>query len=200
MQEINYARLLFHVFGGLFGAAVAWVFPFPEILTISITFFGIAVIIEILRSRSREFDDLFRARYATLMKPTEHGTILGFTWVTGAALLLGFLQDFRPMVLGMLVWAFADPMAMIAGKTIRDARPITKGKTLEGSIAFFLTATLTAALVLFSFEDNTLTITVMAPAIGAVGTFAEAISRKILIDDNFSIPLFVGLTAFFFLV
>ncbi|MFA6511702.1 MAG: hypothetical protein WCV86_01055 [Patescibacteria group bacterium] len=198
-SAINYKRTIFHVCGGMFGMLVALTFPFPEILVISSTFFGIALIIEVMRNRSLSFHDEFVSKFGMLMKPTERGTVLGFTWTVGATLLLSFLQDFRPMAVGMLVWTFADPMAMLAGRLLPNTRRLAEGKTLEGTIAFFLTATLVAALFLITVTTKH-PVYVMAPVIGAAGAFVELISRQIKIDDNFSIPLVAGLVTYFLVI
>lgn len=197
--KVNISRTIFHVCGGLFATFIALIFPFPEIVIISGTFFMIAVIIEIRRNHNLPFHEDFIRRFAILMKPTEQGTVLGFTWVVGAALLLTLLQDFRPMVIGMLIWSFADPMAMLAGCLLPHPKTIMTGKTLEGSIAFFLTATLVSALFLMTITSKT-PVLVMAPVIGLSGAIVELLSRKIRIDDNFSIPLITGMVTYFFVI
>ena len=199
MVAINFQRTLFHICGGLFGTLIALLFPFPEIILISGTFFGIVVTIEIVRQRSPEFQAEFSRRFAILMKNREQEALLGFTWIVSAAFILTFLQDARPIVLAMLVWTFADPMAMIAGKGLPNVHPIAKGKTIEGSIAFFLMATLVSALFLLT-TPTTAPLIIMAPVIGIVATGTELLSRVIHIDDNFSIPLIVGLVTYFFVL
>lgn len=200
MVAINYQRTLFHLLGGLFAVSIALVFPYPEIIVISATFFGIAVIIELVRQRSPEFRDEFYRRYRVLMKITEDQTLLGFTWIVTAALLLTFLEDSRPMVLGLLTWTFADPMAMIAGKLLPHTHSIARGKTVEGSVAFFLTATLVASIFLLNAQAIAVPVIIVAPVIGMTATATELLSRVIRIDDNFSIPLIVGLVTYFFVI
>lgn len=199
MVAVNYQRTLFHICGGLFGTLIALIFPFPEIVVISGTFFGIAVIAEIARGRSHSFHEDFVHRFTMIMKPTERGTLLGFTWITSAALLLTFLQDQRPMVLGMLIWTFADPMAMLAGNLLPRVHSVAKGKTIEGFLAFFLTATLISVLYFTTVQVST-PIAVVAPVIGLIAAFTELLSRVIRVDDNFSTPLIVGLVTYFFVI
>jgi dolichol kinase len=196
MHRINPVRIFFHVIGGLFAAVVAALLPHPDILIVAGTFFAIGIGLEILRSVNAEFRELFRQRFSIILKTGEQGALLGYTWVVSATFLLAFLEDWRAMALGMIIWAFGDPAAVLAGRLIPHARSILPGKTLEGSLAFFLVATLVSALfLLFTWNAAPL----LLPALlGGVGALTELFSRRISIDDNFSIPLTVGIVSSLF--
>ena len=88
--------------------------------------------------------------------------------------------------------AVADPLAAVVG--IRyGRRRIARNRTLEGSLAFCVATLVIAALVLGRGADAS----ALAIA-GASGTIALAAAGcellPLRIDDNLTIPLFVGFT------
>ncbi len=89
--------------------------------------------------------------------------------------------------------ALADPAAAIVG--IRwGRRPIARHRTLEGSAAFFATTLVIAVLVLDLGTDAPgLAIAAAALAIALASALCELVPVRI--DDNLTIPLFVGFTA-----
>jgi dolichol kinase len=88
--------------------------------------------------------------------------------------------------------AAADPLAAIVG--IRwGRRRITQNRTLEGSLAFF-TATFVIAACVFRWGTDApaLTIAGVAATVGFAAAVCEVLPLRI--DDNLTIPIFVGFT------
>jgi dolichol kinase len=88
--------------------------------------------------------------------------------------------------------AIADPLAAIVG--IRwGRRRIARNRSLEGSLAFF-GATLVIAVLVFRWgaEATPLALGAAALTIALAGTVCELLPLRI--DDNLTIPLFVGFT------
>jgi dolichol kinase len=109
------------------------------------------------------------------------------------AVLLTILTVPKPAALiAVYTLAIADPLAAIAG--IRwGKRRIAKNRTLEGSMAFFGSTLAVAALVLAeSTGAPGLTIAAAAFTIAVGAAICELLPLRI--DDNLTIPLFVGFT------
>lgn len=88
--------------------------------------------------------------------------------------------------------ALADPLAAIVGIRF-GRRRLVRNRTLEGSLAFFLVATAVAAAVLHAGEVAPAgTIAVLSLAIGLGAATFELVPLRL--DDNLTIPLFVGFT------
>jgi dolichol kinase len=84
----------------------------------------------------------------------------------------------------------ADPLAAVVG--IRyGRRRIAKNRSLEGSLAFFAATLVIAALVLGRGSDGgALPIAAASITIGLAGALCELLPLRV--DDNLTIPLFVG--------
>ena len=98
----------------------------------------------------------------------------------------------RAALIAIYTLAIADPLAAVVG--IRyGRRRIAQNRSLEGSLAFF-TATLAIALLVLGngSEGSRLAIAGAAITIGAAAAGCELLPLRI--DDNLTIPLFVGFT------
>jgi dolichol kinase len=109
------------------------------------------------------------------------------------AVLLTILTVPKPAALvAIYTLAVADPLAAVVGIQY-GRRRLVQHRTLEGSLAFFGSTLLIAALVLGWATDAPL-----LPIAGASGTIAFAAAAcellPLRIDDNLTIPLFVGFT------
>jgi len=107
------------------------------------------------------------------------------------AVLLTIITVPKPAALvAIYTLAIADPVAAVVG--IRwGRRRITHNRTLEGSLAFFVTTLLIAALVLgWEGMVEPWTVTAAATSIALAAAACEVIPVRI--DDNLTIPLFVA--------
>ena len=98
----------------------------------------------------------------------------------------------RAALIAIYTLAVADPLAAVVG--IRyGRRRIVQNRSLEGSLAFF-TATLAIVLVVLGngTEASRSAIAGAAITIGAAAAGCELLPLRI--DDNLTIPLFVGFT------
>ena len=89
-------------------------------------------------------------------------------------------------VISLSVMLVSDTAAAIIGK-LYGQRKIYKNKTLEGSLAFFLTALLINMLCEPIYHFTYAGVLACAGA-----TFTEIFEDKVDIDDNLSIPIVVG--------
>lgn len=115
-----------------------------------------------------------------------HFQASGGMYVLLAAILCTLLFSTPVAMIAMTVMLISDTLAALVGKAM-GTRKIYKNKSLEGTDAFFLSALFITMLYtpLYTFSY----VSVLA-CMAAV--FAEVFEDKIKIDDNISIPLFVG--------
>jgi len=96
----------------------------------------------------------------------------------------------RAALVGIYTLAVADPLAAVIG--IRyGRRRIAHNRTLEGSLVFLAVTLAIAVLVLgWGTDAATLTVAGAAGTIGLAAAICEVLPLRI--DDNLTIPLFVG--------
>jgi dolichol kinase len=107
------------------------------------------------------------------------------------AVLLTILTVPKPAALvAIYTLGIADPLAAVVG--IRyGRRRIAEGRSLEGSTVFCAATVVIAALVLgWSAEGSGLAIAGASLTVGIAGAMCELLPLRI--DDNLTIPLFVG--------
>jgi dolichol kinase len=96
----------------------------------------------------------------------------------------------RAALVAIYTLAVADPLAAVVG--IRyGRRRIAQTRSLEGSLAFFAATVVIAALVLgWGTDGSGLAIVGASSTIGLAAAVCELLPLRI--DDNLTIPLFVG--------
>ena len=121
-------------------------------------------------------------------KETTHGRfqISGSLYVILAAIGCTLMFSKSVAVISLSVMLVSDTAAAIIGK-LYGQRKIYKHKTLEGSLAFFLSALLINMLCEPIYHFSYAGVIASAAA-----TFTEIFEDKVDIDDNLSIPVVVG--------
>ena len=145
--------------------------------------------IEVLRTQYFILHKFFKKYLHFMMRDSEkEGEITGATWVFAGSLFTIILIPKPFCIVALFFLAVGDTFAALVGMNY----PFLKigRKTLSGSIACFVTCCIIG--LLFSFGLNTSTI-----MFGAfIATLTELSSMKI--NDNLSIPIFSGLSMYFF--
>jgi dolichol kinase len=143
----------------------------------------IAVIIEVVRSRSRTASAAFQRATGVLLRQHEHHKWSGATWLLLSFLLVVLLFDTRVAIAAMWAVAVGDATATIVGRTVGRHRIGRSPKTIEGSAACVLAAAVGAWMV----ADLDPGLSVVA---GITAGIAEWPSAPL--DDNLRIGLGVG--------
>ena len=109
------------------------------------------------------------------------------------AVLLTILTVPKPAALiAIYTLAIADPLAAVVGIRF-GRRRIAQNRSLEGSLAFFTATLVIAALVLRQVGNgSSLAIAGASTTIAFLAALCELVPLRI--DDNLTIPLFVGFT------
>jgi len=138
---------------------------------------------DVIRHYSQPIRRIYeRYLIGTVVREKEEHRFIGSTYFLLGACLSVFLFDKRLAILSLLVLIISDTVAAFVGGTIGRTR-IFGTKTLEGSTAFFLSASLIALL------SPGIRPIVGLPA-AFMATLAECLPFRI--DDNLLIPLVMG--------
>ncbi|HUL44069.1 MAG TPA: SEC59/DGK1/VTE5 family protein [Bacteroidota bacterium] len=159
-------------------------------LAILIPLTTFCIIADLTRYYSRSFGKFFYGVFGMLLRQHERNdrkkTLNGATYVLIAASLCILVFPKIIAVTAFLILIVSDMTSALVGK--RFGRHRFFGKSLEGSVAFFLSA---AVVILvtpkISYVTGEYVIGVTAAALGAL---VEALPLGI--DDNITIPLLVG--------
>jgi len=100
-----------------------------------------------------------------------------FWYGLGILFCFVFLIDYKQIIVTIIALGIGDAYSTLVGRKGRIKNPLNSNKTIEGSLAFFITTSL------FSFPF----IGPLAFLFGFFTAFCESLPLKI--DDNFIIPL-----------
>ncbi len=127
----------------------------------------------------RIYSDLF----ITFTRPIEQGILSGASWVIIGAAVTIFIFNENTAIIGLLVLSIADSAAAIVG--IKFGKTQLFSKSLEGSTAFFITAT----IIVFSLSSAAAYVNFIAVI---AATVVELFSTP-RINDNLLIPMVLAL-------
>ncbi len=187
LRPTNYARNVYHLGSGLFTLLlVEWLLDLNTMLVVGGAFAATAWTMEISRRYSPRINRLLLWMFSPFAHPHEAWRVNSATWYTTALFGLALLQDKALACVAITVLAVADPFAAVIGRRF-GRRTIINGRTVEGTSAFILAGTLSAAAALMVFHPTIPSLLLCAFAAGLFGGIAELLSRRV--DDNLSIPL-----------
>ncbi|MCB0601626.1 MAG: hypothetical protein KDC28_10375 [Saprospiraceae bacterium] len=160
----------------------------PVIIGLFVALAILAGIFEWLRIRHFTAALQLQKRFAFLMRPEELESkpkdihLIGATWVLWSLAILTILYPVKLVTLCYTMFLIADGMAALVGKWIgKHFWPASK-KTMEGSLAFFISGMITMTI----FPDTDLKAAGLAVFFG---TISEILVKPF--DDNFRVPLIV---------
>lgn len=148
-----------------------------------------AIVCDVLRARSGTFRKVIDRVFGFMMRKSEWtalgGPIVlnGATWVLLSLTVLVLIFPLPIALASFAIFVVADAMAALVGLSAGRHKWSRTGKTVEGSLAFFVTG---LALALFLFKIDPLAATIAV----AVGTIVEA--HVDVLNDNFMAPLAIS--------
>jgi len=147
---------------------------------------AIAIILPILDYGRRNNKFLYRI-YSKLFtgftRPIEQGILSGASWVMIGSAITIYIFNENSAIIGLLVLSIADSAAAIVG--IKFGKTQLFSKSLEGSTAFFITAT----IIVFSLSSAAAYVNFIAVI---AATVVELFSTP-RINDNLLIPMVLAL-------
>lgn len=163
-----------------------WLTNRAVMLYVLVPLAAIAIVGETLRHTRPGFRRFIDGWLGRVLRQAEAHTLTGATYVVFAALLAILLFD-EPIAIAVLLFlSVSDALASLVG--IRFGRIRLGGKSLEGSLAFLVSAIGIALLVLPTRP-------LVAIAGAATATVTEALPLELAgrrLDDNLTIPLAAG--------
>jgi dolichol kinase len=196
LRASNLQRSVFHV-----GSAISVVLLLEVFLSreggqlAAAGFVTVAWGLELVRRFSERFNTSLMRSVRGFSHPHEHHRVNSATWYGTALLLLSLLGPTYATAVGVAVLGMGDPVAAFVGRRF-GRRVLYRGRTLEGTFAFFLSAAVASMLVLVVFHSplGLVVSAVIATVSAAVGAVVELVSVRL--DDNFTIPLAAALAAY----
>lgn len=193
----NPVRSFFHLLAGGASLAVTRFFDKGLVIGIAAVVVVAAWSMEMSRKRSTVINDGLMRLFHAVAHPEERHRVNSSTWYVTALLLLACLAyvvapgPFGGPALGsevgILVLAVADPAAAFIGRRF-GRTPLGKRRSLEGTLAFFLTAALSSLVWLSAFSALPWpSKVILSMAAGSIGSLTELVSTRL--DDNFTIPV-----------
>jgi dolichol kinase len=190
-------RKLFHLLALIF--PISYVITTKLNMSIALTIItGFTLFMDISRHYNEKIKGVVELFFVKIMRKNEKNT----KFLSGASnMALGFLLTalFFPKNITIMSWfilLIADCNAAIIG--IKYGKALFNGKSLEGSIAFFLTSIIIGAISSFLITDYKISISaVLLSAVTA--TLVEFFSGSWNINDNISIPLSYAIIMSYFL-
>ena len=151
------------------------------ILTVLAVIGFIFVLIDWLRIKQNKLvTKYYNNIFQFMTRDKESNTLTGASYIFIVSLIVIYFCDKTVAFIALMMMSIADSLAALIGKKYGSVI-VYKNKTLEGSIAFFLSSVLIVTLV----PDVSLHASIIAIFACTVG---EVFSND-FIDDNFSIPI-----------
>lgn len=168
----------------------------PTMLLITFTLLIVLFSFDYLRKSNKIFNQFFCKYCGFALRDSEKsGNFTGSTYfMLGTFLsILFFPQNIT--ILALFVLIISDTFASIVGISFGKRKILNNSKSIEGAIAFLLSAFVISIVGLIVFKLPLLPLVIAS----IFATFLELLSKKIKIDDNILIPLGYGLIATLFI-
>jgi dolichol kinase len=195
LRPTNYLRTFFHVMNAVVCIGIMWGMPsLFYCLAITVPLVGWAWTVEILRRSRPEMNARVMKFFGPIAHAYEYERINSATWYVTAILILNLTMSPLVAGIGLAVLGVGDPMSGLIGRRFGKTK-IMHGRSVEGSLAFVLAATVAAFGAGFLFAPTLPIATLVALSLsGALaGAVAEIVSVRV--DDNLSIGLASGTAA-----
>ncbi|MBS1153386.1 MAG: phosphatidate cytidylyltransferase [Myxococcaceae bacterium] len=195
LRPTNWARTLFHVAAALVAVAtIEWAHSPTLILIIAVTWAVSCWALELARRLDPRVNRVLMRFFKPVAHIHEATRVNSSTWYATGLLVLALTQSALLCATAVAILGVADPMAALVGRKFGRIKLI-HGRSLEGTLTFFVSGSLIAFAVLRLFHTQldagqSLAVAIAAAACGAL---AELLSLRV--DDNLSVPVSAALGA-----
>jgi dolichol kinase len=203
----NYTRSIFHASWGLIAVGLSEFLVEPiNLIWVSLGFTLLSWTSEAIKSSGPKGLAFIKMIFGPLLHAHEQKTISSATWYATSITICTLLFSYEFLILGVLSLAIGDPMAALIGRKWGRIKLIHR-RTLEGSLAFWVSAFFICWLDIFLFHQvsgkglifSSNQALIVATSAGLGGSLGELFSKSI--DDNFSVPIaaasFAAFAAYF---
>lgn len=180
---LEFKRKLFHLLAVLFLVVPIYLFP----LWLNVILFNTALILNYLLVKR---NPVILRIFSVFVKHLEREENLDRPGIQSLYLLLGVFLSYilfeKESVIGVITLAIGDAFSGLVGYYFgKNKLPYNPKKTLEGSLAFFLSSFLILSVFTYPFE---------ALLVALVSAIVESLPLRL--DDNFTIPLISSFIAY----
>ncbi len=189
LRPTNWARSAFHVAGAAFAILLIEVIQSPWLLTgaalaYAVTFWSM----ELARRSNPKVNEVLMGFFKPISHTHEASRVNSSTWYATALVLLTLTQSDVLCVIAVAILGIGDPLAALVGRRFGRIK-LLHGRSLEGTLAFFISGLLFAfaALRLFHPALGVGAALAICAAAALFGALAELLSLRV--DDNLSVPL-----------
>ncbi|MBM2814900.1 MAG: Dolichol kinase [Ignavibacteria bacterium] len=196
-SEIEYTHELFRKGIHLTSLSIPIVYVFvtrSTLTTLLIIVTIIEILLDFLSRRNKKFAQIYFGMFRKIMRSHELEKKLwlnGASWVLISATMCVVIFPKIVAITAFTILIISDTLAALVGR--KYGRHNFFDKSFEGSLAFFISAVL-VIIVYGLFFRTTWTFFLVGIVACFIGAFAEAASKQLKMDDNFSIPLSIGIT------
>ena len=179
-QEIY--RKIFHIASCATLAIFFWYFGkevlLPWILTVALLF----PILDYLRKYIPIIQNISLKLFGIITRPHEHLGISGASWVLIGSGITAYLFNEKVVIIALLIMAFSDSSAALIGIKFGTTRLFNK--SLEGSLAFFITT----YIIIILLSSPSFILLLIA---SIISTIVELFSTQ-KFNDNILIPVVIA--------
>ena len=185
-------RRVWHVVVGVLGLMgyYLWKLPIVSFAHFSVLVALIGFFIDFQRFKRPALNAVLEKHFGPIMRRSEKLSFSGLPFYALGVALLIYLYPEKIAVLAILFLIFADPIASISGVYLGKDR-LLPNKTLQGTIAAFISCFTIAIGYFFVTENHSENIILFAFFSAVVGSLSELVSA-FNIDDNLTIPVISG--------
>ena len=152
----------------------------------------IAVVIDFMSKRNPIIHQLLYGYFGKMLRPHERKKFVlnGASWVLISAVICIIFFPKIVMVTSFTILIISDLTAALIGRKY-GKRPFLD-KSLVGTSAFIVSAFIVCSIIGF-FSDSPVSYYIVAYFASIVGGIVEAASKRLMVDDNLSIPISIGI-------
>jgi dolichol kinase len=196
LRPTNYVRSVFHLASALVALLIIELSPSPWlVLGLAVAFSAFAWSSEWARRRSPAVNARLMRLFGPVAHQHEHHRVNSATWFSTAMVALAATGSSVLAAVAVVVLGVGDPVAALVGRRF-GRHQLVHGRSLEGTLAFAISAGLSAFLVLRLLHAGELSAGAALAVAGCgalAGGVAELVSLRL--DDNLSVPLSAALGA-----
>ena len=164
---------------------------FTSFILLFCIIYGLWVFIDMQRRVKPQVQALLKHYLGDVFRPEEAQTFSGATHLGLGVLLTTVFFDHKTAIMALTILAVCDSVASLVGEKYGHIK--IGNKTLEGSLAFFISGMVIICLFIWGFGYKAIFLWENIFALIAT-TFAELYSQKLKMNDNVLIPLVYSLS------
>ena len=192
-RPLKWGRIALHLGGGLLAAALITESAMPMSWQgFTFSFAGVLLVLDFLRFSVPKFNLGLVKRLEWFAQEHEANRLTSATWFWLAMSVVALAGDRSAYLATLVTLSVGDPAGSIVGRKVRSPT-LVHGRTVGGTLAFFLAASLMVGVLFLRLpvDVSTVRLSLVVMGASALGALIELYTAKL--DDNLTVGLGVGL-------